>query len=1178
MIFVAGMTALLCVAVTASVAALVSGDASARTLERGSGTCVVAGSLITVDDAGERFNVCVRSGECPAAALEATRAEARRASRNIPDSSWRHTSAAVSGALELAGFELAVSPRFALEGTWRDANNASHGHLRLPHVLLTVCSAVDAGGAPGGRGDAVCEFVAAAELAIAGAAMRVVFYDIGGGPERILMAQIAACCRRVSSVSCGAVFVHAHPGLGAREAYAACAQSYGGSTEWMVYLDVRERLVGGTGGANDMALRAMAARGVGAILLCVVPPSDGGAAAAFPVACDVNLRSIVRPAHAAVRSTRLPCVHSGVDVVDATFTPAAAGARVHECNCAVVDTMCRVPRRVLDKELMHVLSGDTSISSAALVRTSVGGALWRAAGPRSATARRSPRQAVALMLFGNDVGWVLERAAFTIASLRAVCTMDIVVLVPSSSWATPASDRFVAWNLTRHNRVFFRVASAVDVTTTCVNRGAGSGGAGDQTAGALRYFSPTFWASTHMQLATLLLTEYDAVAFIDALDVLVEASLERALHEFADNDAMDCAAAPDHNRICSGVPYVNAGLVFFRPSRSTYRAVTRFQTTLCRYGVQDTLNEALVAPAAAAGRFGCLPSEVHCMPLSRVCTSGALVHFIGPEKPWKHDAVADQSGRWNARDWPLRFAELRYRERFDEWVTRGQQRQQQRGRVSGPYRLGSAADSYAFASDAVVLRVVPAAARGELRHMFTCVIVAARRANGTSLVMCTAPKCFAVRANAPWPLMVVGLSPGVVYDIVLFFLYENQAVAAGVGFGADSDGARRCGFAHELLQRGADSTAVRVEASGMPPLLGVPPIVTFVNASSPTPHPPAGGACAPSTRVRGHCVANSRRDIVLLSLGSGVHLAMVRPMARVLHEGLTFLGRNTTLLECADVSNCRPGVHYDRCAQVIVVGACGLAHDSIATPAVLLNNGSDLLPRDAILYNFEMLNVPLSAPFQCVHAAFVALLQAFRVWEFAPYNFVHLPSFGVSAAEFVPFGYGQSLRTQQSHDATVKIALPLPDQDIPVLFFGSESVRRHRFLVELTSDSGVAPMWHNAFGAELERLVSRASVVLVVRKYDSAGYSTMTRVLPLLAWETFVMSEPLDDDTWLTDGGGVAFVDDSADAAAAVLFFLRRPDLRAAIALKGRRVVEARPQWELLEGPLSRAMHPVVCD
>ena len=1143
-----------------------------------SNVCVVFGTAST--DFGETFPLCVRVGECPGAALEATRAEMRRASRELSDGQWGDIVASCVGALERAGYEFVPErPRVALDGAWR-------GSVRPRRILFTVCCAVNSGApATAGLDDNVCEFVAAAASGGAGA---VVFYAIGGS-EHALHARIAACAAIVAAHPI-TITVHAFAsGSSEQEAYAACAQAHGPSTVWMTYLNVRERLVGGAGGAS--ALGALAAEGVGAVLLCVVQATAVAAGATLPIVCNAaELRSIVRPEHAAVRSTRLPCLRAGVGIVDATFSPSAW---VHACNCAATEAFCPIPRRVLDGELVHVVSADmrSGASAAARSHSVVAGAAWRV----RSIGQRSARLAVAMMLFGDDVAWVLERAAFTIASLRARCALEIVVFVPSKSWAArAAATAAVSWNLTVENHVLLRVADFVQATD-CASRGAKRATVDSvEASGEARYGSSSFWSSTHMLLASLLLTEYDAVAFIDALDVLVERSLEPALRAFAVDASLDCAAAPDHNRGCSERPYINAGLVFLKPSRWTYVSTMRSRVALCMYGVQDTVNEALVAPAAAAGRFGCLPSEVHCMPAGGRCTNGALVHFIGPVKPWSRTAEqaprSRPGERWDARDWRLHFAEARYGARLAAWAASGGSASVKQarhwGRTAGPFRLGSASDFYAAAMDAVVLQVVPVPVDVDMvAHVFTCVVVATRYANGTSAGVCTAPKCFAVRARAPWPLMITGMTSSAIYDVVLFFDESPASTAGTEALEAGSGGDALCDHVRWLIQHGADSTAIRMgEASGRSPRpVGAPPIVTFVDVAGRSFAPAAvesdgDGCCSSNTQQSARTPPRSMRELfVLLSLGSEVHLSMVRPVAEALHEGLVYLGRNATLLECAALSDCRPGVEYPPSAQVIVVGTCGLALDPIAMPAVLQANGSALLPRSAILYNLEMLNVPASAPFQCVHAAFVALLQAYAVWEFAPYNFVQLPKFGVSAAEFVPFSYARALSARWPpplHVESGSIASGAVDRDIPVLFFGSECARRHRFLATIVSDAGVLPMWHNAYGTKLEVLVRRAAVVLVVRQYDTAGYPTMSRVAPLLASETFIVSEQLDDDSWLQDGDGVVFVDDAGDAAAAILFYLRRPDLRLSIARKGRAAIEARPQWELLEGPLRRLGHP----
>jgi hypothetical protein len=161
----------------------------------------------------------------------------------------------------------------------------------------------------------------------------------------------------------------------------------------------------------------------------------------------------------------------------------------------------------------------------------------------------------------------------------------------------------------------------------------------------------------YMQFSSLLLTRFDAVVYLDGLDVHVRASLERAMSDFEHGPAA-FAAAPEWCRACRtrsgaavGTGSFNAGVQFIRPSRALYRGVSRYGDahpgdTLCALAIQDVLNEALPA-LLGTSRIGCLSPDVHYMPscarasneyvAAAAREAPAITHFMGPSKPWLPD-------------------------------------------------------------------------------------------------------------------------------------------------------------------------------------------------------------------------------------------------------------------------------------------------------------------------------------------------------------------------------------------------------------------------------------------------------------------------------------------------------------------------------------------------------------
>ncbi len=295
------------------------------------------------------------------------------------------------------------------------------------------------------------------------------------------------------------------------------------------------------------------------------------------------------------------------------------------------------------------------------------------------------------MVWGADMRWTLRRLAFTIDSLRATGAVSpVVVLVPNAAWAaagaaaataaaTAAAAAAAAAALEAAAGAAaapgplleFLVADFVPTPAKCFRRRGNSesaaserGDGGGRSATTSSSESDTgphgsyeYWAPSYMQFSALLLTRYDAVAYIDALDVHVRGALEPALAEFERGDAA-FAAAPDAALRCGTGGYMNTGVFLVRPSRALYWGVSRYgddapADTQCAFANQDALNAAIPV-LLGTSRIECLGPDVHYMPAydDAAAAAGAggnartssITHFAGPWKPWQQHSGSGGPG------------------------------------------------------------------------------------------------------------------------------------------------------------------------------------------------------------------------------------------------------------------------------------------------------------------------------------------------------------------------------------------------------------------------------------------------------------------------------------------------------------------------------------------------------
>jgi hypothetical protein len=171
----------------------------------------------------------------------------------------------------------------------------------------------------------------------------------------------------------------------------------------------------------------------------------------------------------------------------------------------------------------------------------------------------------------------------------------------------------------------------------------------------------------------------------------------------------------------------------------------------------------------------------------------------------------------------------------------------------------------------------------------------------------------------------------------------------------------------------------------------------------------------------------------------------------------------------------------------------------------------DALPRHYIFYNAE----PMRLERWRTESRLDLMRGAEEVWDYWTHNAPWIAPIGLTA-RVVPFGYSpyyeQLFRT---HVGT------LPDQDIDVLFYGSETPRRSVMLEQIAA-SGCrlhqVSERNPAYGADLTRLIARAKVVICPFSHDEPEAHTpdFARLDLLLSNRVCVLQErpPVRDDRY----------------------------------------------------------------
>jgi acetyltransferase-like isoleucine patch superfamily enzyme/SAM-dependent methyltransferase len=264
---------------------------------------------------------------------------------------------------------------------------------------------------------------------------------------------------------------------------------------------------------------------------------------------------------------------------------------------------------------------------------------------------------------------------------------------------------------------------------------------------------------------------------------------------------------------------------------------------------------------------------------------------------------------------------------------------------------------------------------------------------------------------------------------------------------------------------------------------------------------------------------------------------------------------------------------FSEVAETIHYGLLALGHQSVIVHEVLSEHrhivlGTNLLPavsielpEDTILYNLEQ----ISPDCPWITESVLALFRRFTLWDYSLLNCEQLQKMGCRHVQHVPLGYMPQLTRIE----------PLAEeaQDIDVLFYGSLNEKRAAVLEALRDQGLNVVELFGEYGAERDRVIARAKVVLNIHAYEAQIFE-IVRVSYLLANHKFVLSESSPNDPEAKSlNGGVAFADYN-QIVETCLEFLQHPQARQRIAEAGFQLITQRPETVFLQEALQDKQPP----
>jgi hypothetical protein len=267
---------------------------------------------------------------------------------------------------------------------------------------------------------------------------------------------------------------------------------------------------------------------------------------------------------------------------------------------------------------------------------------------------------------------------------------------------------------------------------------------------------------------------------------------------------------------------------------------------------------------------------------------------------------------------------------------------------------------------------------------------------------------------------------------------------------------------------------------------------------------------------------------------------------------------NVTIADPTPTTPC-----FDEVMSVVAHGLREFGHQTMdcggyASDALNLVFGYYIAPeqftRPSIVYQLE----PVDDETIGIGHVPVDLLRNNVVWDYNRRNIEQLRLRGVHAL-YVPPAYHPSLER----------VVPVEDEDIDVLFYGSVNQRRADILMALHHAGLKVHLAHDCYGADLDPFIARAKVVLCMHNQSWMRVLESVRVSYLFANRKAVVAEinPEDDSDGLESGLlGVPY-DRLVSACLALVY---TPSARVRLATAGYDIITARPIASVLP-PVLRA-------
>ena len=139
-------------------------------------------------------------------------------------------------------------------------------------------------------------------------------------------------------------------------------------------------------------------------------------------------------------------------------------------------------------------------------------------------------------------------------------------------------------------------------------------------------------------------------------------------------------------------------------------------------------------------------------------------------------------------------------------------------------------------------------------------------------------------------------------------------------------------------------------------------------------------------------------------------------------------------------------------------------------------------------------------------------------------------------------------------DETVQYPIPLAYKDIDVLFVGSVSPRRRKWLDHLKKNYDIVEA--NAFGTDMTTLLNRGKIILNIHAEDFSD--TETRVFEALGCRTFLLSEKLSEESPFASEIHLVETDDLSQMSEKIDYYLKNGDEREKIVGCGHQEALAR--------------------